>query len=339
MKKKLALVFVSLSLVLGLVSPMKFASGQEEVETGDITKMGLGVTVSLDKSKAEDQDLLAQSDTTVAGVAFDAEGKIVKVILDVAQNKVPVVDGALQAPEEFKTKKELGTDYNMKAASGIGKEWDEQALFLEEYFVGMTVEELEGIPVDEDSYPTDEDVITGATIKIDKYQEAIIRAWENAQEVEGVDSIGLGIASNLGNQSSDADEESGAKVQFEDNIALVGLDEEGVVVASQTDVAQNTISFTLEGELDGEYAEGSTKKMLGAEYGMKATSESVGIGKEWDEQAQAYDEYLVGKSAEEVSGIELDEDNKPIDPALLSGATISIGGIKAATEKALSNLK
>lgn len=339
MKKKLALLFVSMGLVVGLVSPVYNAFAQEDAEAGDIAQIGLGVTVSLDKSNADDEDLLAQSDTTVAGVAFDADGKIVKMILDVAQNKVNVVDGAIQEPEEFKTKKELGPDYNMKAASGIDKEWDEQAAFLEEYFVGMTVEEVAEISVDEDSYPTDEDVIAGATIKIDKYQEAVLKAWENAQEVEGVESIGLGISSNLGSHSSDADEESGAKVEIEDNIALLGLDAEGNVVASQTDVAQNTVAFTPEGELDGEYNDGTTKKTLGAEYGMKAASESAGIGKEWDEQAKAYDEYLVGKSEEEVSEIELDEDNKPVDSALLSGATISIGDIKAASEKALSNLK
>lgn len=336
MKKKLSLLFVLFGLVLGFVSPVSRAFAEEEAATGEITKIGLGIKVSLDKSKGGEDGGLAQSDATIAAVAFDADGKIVKMILDVAQNKVPVTEGVLEAPEEFLSKKELGEDYGMKPASGIEKEWDEQAAFLEEYFVGMTAEEVAGIAVDEDNFPTDEDVLTGATIKINTYQAAVLAAWENAQEVEGVESIGLGIVTELGHRSADATEEAGAVVQFEDNVSLVGVDAEGKIVASITDVVQNAVAFTLEGELDGEYAEGTTKLELGEEYGMKPAS---GIEKEWDEQAKAYDEYLVGKNAEEVAGIELDESTKPLDEALLTGATMALGSIKAATEEALNNLK
>lgn len=336
MKKKLSLLFMLIGLVLGFVSPVSLVSAEEEAVTGEITKMGLGIQVSLAKSKADENGQVAQSDATVAGVAFDADGKIVKMILDVAQNKVPVTEGALEAPEEFLSKKELGEDYGMKAASGIEKEWDEQAAFLEEYFVGMTAEEVAGIAVNEDHYPTDEEVLTGATIKINTYQAAVLDAWENAQDVEGVESIGLGIITELGHRSSDATEEAGAVVQFEDNISLVGVDADGNVVASITDVAQNTVAFTPDGELDGEYAEGTTKLELGTDYGMKAASP---IEKEWDEQAKAYDEYLVGKNAEAVAGIELDESGKAVDEALLTGATMSLGSLKAAAEEALNNLK
>lgn len=335
MKKKFALLLVLLGFVLGGFSPVNNA-GAEEAELGEIAKIGLGVTVSLARSKADGEDLVAQSDTTVAGVAFDADGKIVKAIIDTAQDIVPVKDGKVEAPDSFKSKKELGPDYNMKPASGIDKEWDEQIEFLEEYFVGKTAEEVAGIAVDEDSYPTDEEVRTGATMKISSYQAAVLKAWENAQDVEGVENIGLGIVTGLGHATKDAEGDEGAAVQFEDNIALLGLDADGAVVASQTDVAQNTVAFTKDGELDGDYAEGTTKKALGEAYGMKAAS---GIEKEWDEQVAFYDEFLVGKKAEEIAGIELDDKTVPTDPTLLTGATIALGDIKAATEEALNNTK
>src|SRR5699024_8647045 len=105
---------------------------ESDVETGEIVKIGLGVTVNLGSSSADEESSKAQSDATIAGVAFDADGKIVKVIIDTAQNKVEVNDGVVEAPEEFKTKKELGPDYNMKPASGIDKEWDEQIEFRSE---------------------------------------------------------------------------------------------------------------------------------------------------------------------------------------------------------------
>lgn len=308
-------------------------------ETGEISQIGLGVSVNLGSSKVDDNGGNAQSDTTVAGVAFDADGKIVKVLIDTAQSKVPVNEGVVEAPETFKTKKELGPDYNMKPASGIDKEWDEQIEFLEEYFIGMTADEVMNIAVDDESFPTDTDVLSGATLKISSYQKAVANAWENVVAADGVESIGLGIHTDLGHATKDAADEEGAAVQFEDNIALVGLDADGNVVTSQTDTAQNVISFTSDNQLDGEYAEGTTKKTLGSEYGMKTTSENIGIGKEWDEQAQAYDEYLVGKDANAVSDIELDEDGKATDTDLVTGATITIDGFKAATIKAFDNVK
>lgn len=303
-------------------------------EIGEISQIGLGVSVSLGSSKEGN----AQSDTTVAGVAFDTDGKIVKVMIDTAQSKVPVNEGVVEAPEGFKTKKELGPEYNMKPASGIEKEWDEQIEFLEEHFVGMTADEVMNIAVDEETFPTDTDVLTGATLKISSYQKAVANAWENVVAAEGIESIGLGVETVLGHGTKDAADGEGAAVQFENNIALVGLDADGNVVVSQTDTAQNAIAFTADGELDGEYAEGTTKKALGADYGMKGTSEKVGIGKEWDEQAQAYDEFLVGKDASAVSDIELEE-GKATDVDLVAGATITIDGFKAATMKALDNVK
>lgn len=332
MKKIIAIASV-LALGFGLTGNV---AAEPETSEAAISQIGLGVTVSLNKSTATENGGTAQSDTTVAGVAFDEEGKIVKVLIDTAQSKVAVNEGTVEAPEEFKSKKELGPDYNMKPASGIDKEWDEQITFLEDYFVGMTVEEVLNMAVDEGSYPTDADVTTGATMAISSYQQAIANAWDNAEEAEGVESIGLGIVTSLGSRSKDADDESGAVVQFEDNISLVGLDADGKVVASQTDVAQNSVSFTVEGELDGEYAEGTTKKTLGEDYGMKPASP---IGKEWDEQAVAYDDYLVGKDADEVAAIELDEDGKGVDTALVSGASIVIDDFIAATEEALTNIK
>ena len=71
---------------------------------------------------------------------------------------------------------------------------------------------------------------------------------------------------------------------------------------------------------------------------MKPTSEEVGIGKEWDEQAKAYDEWLMGKTADDVAGIEL-EDGKATDEDLLAGATITISDFVAATTEAFEVTK
>ena len=315
--------------------------GNEETTSSAITKIGLGVVVDLSKSKADDNGAAAQSDATIAGVAFDADGKIVKAIIDVAQDKVAVTDGVYEKVEGFKSKKELGPEYGMKEASangGIGKEWDEQATFFEEYIVGKTADEVAGLAVDETTKPTDADLLAGATIHIGTFQEAVKKAWDNAVEAPAAEKLGLGIASGLG-RSSDADAEKGASVTFEDVISLVALDSDGKVVASITDIAQNNVKFTVDGMLDGEYAAGTTKKELGSNYGMKEASANGGIGKEWDEQAAAYDAYLVGKTADEVKAIDLDENGVATDADLVAGATISVTDFKLATEEALANVQ
>ena len=55
------------------------------------------------------------------------KGKVVSYYIDERQSTT--TDGVFAW--NAKTKKELGTDYNMKPASPIGKEWDEQAAAIE----------------------------------------------------------------------------------------------------------------------------------------------------------------------------------------------------------------
>ena len=118
----------------------------KEAETSAaIEKIALGTSVSLGSSK----DSTAQQDVTIAALALDAEGKIVKAHIDVAQSKFKVKeDGTFEvAPEsaEFKTKHELKDDYGMKKASGIEKEWFEQAKGFEDYIIGKTIDEVVAI--------------------------------------------------------------------------------------------------------------------------------------------------------------------------------------------------
>jgi hypothetical protein len=87
----------------------------------------------------------AQADSLVAAVTVDAEGKIVKCVIDQAQTKIEFSkEGKIVTPLDtvFVAKKELGADYGMGKASGIGKEWNEQADAFAAYVAGKTVEEI-----------------------------------------------------------------------------------------------------------------------------------------------------------------------------------------------------
>ena len=94
-------------------------------------------------------------------------------------------DGELTG--EHPTKKELGDGYGMKAASGIGKEWFEQAEALEDWCVGKTVEEVVTMPTYDKGdgrhtqVPDDVDLKTGCTIDIGSFLNALQEAADNAK--------------------------------------------------------------------------------------------------------------------------------------------------------------
>lgn len=73
------------------------------------------------------------------------------------------------------TKKALGADYNMKQASIIGKEWNEQVQFLEQY---IQKHGIDTIKLDEEGKATNADILTGCTIAIDGFLDAIEDAKE-----------------------------------------------------------------------------------------------------------------------------------------------------------------
>ena len=56
---------------------------------------------------------------------------------------------------KVQTKNELGEAYGMKAASGIGKEWNEQAAAFASYVTGKTLDEAMGIAVTEEGKAAD----------------------------------------------------------------------------------------------------------------------------------------------------------------------------------------
>ena len=124
-------------------------NGGETTPTEATYKLGMGIVVSQASST---NAKTAQVDATVATVVLDKDGKIVLCRLDAVQNKIAVdATGKVTVPETFKTKRELGYDYNMKAygTSLIGnetvKEWFEQAEAFENHVKGMTVADVEAM--------------------------------------------------------------------------------------------------------------------------------------------------------------------------------------------------
>ena len=140
--------------------------------------------------------------------------------------------------------------------------------------------------------------------------------------------------------STSAGEKDGL-AQTDVTIVAVTVDHSGVIRDCVIDAVQAKVNFDGQGQLLTDLsAPVLSKNELGADYGMGPVSASMGgIGKEWNEQAQALADYVVGKTADEVLGIAVDEATKPADADLSASVTISIGGFQQAIAQAVERAK
>lgn len=339
MRRILKTMVLASAIVLGLAACTEGTENSKEDILLATKKVGLGIQVSTNGKGDKENGFEASQNATFAVLTIDKEGKILEAKIDTAQSKFKFnKEGKFfEHPEEakFKTKKELGDEYGMKKASGIGKEWNEQIEFLESKLVGKTLEDVKNIKlVEKDGKKVfeDADLISGATVGVEDYLKAVVKAFENAKEAKEntVEKVGIKAVTKMGSNTAEIKDGKFA-AQFETTVSVVGLNKEKKVEIVEIDTAQNTVDFTLDGFVPSE-KEATTKRTLGDAYGMKATSK---IGKEWFEQMNAFQEFLVGKTLEEISALKLEGEN--VDA--ISGASIKLGTYKFATEEAIKNIK
>jgi hypothetical protein len=263
----------------------------------------------------------------MVGVLVDEDGVIVDCVIDAVQTKVEFdASGKIVTPLDttFDSKNVLGDDYGMKAASGIQKEWYEQAAFLADYVVGKTVEDLDGIALDEEGAPTDEELTAGVTIHIAPYLDVIKAAVENATDLgakEG-DTLGLGTVTNIGQSKDVAADADGVAVLYS-TYALASKDADGMITSAIIDASQAKVTFDAAGMLTVDVAAMfPTKNELGDDYGMKAAS---GIQMEWYEQAAAFAAFATGKTIDDVKGVSMDEEGLVTDEELATQVTVHVG--------------
>ena len=317
-------------------------------------KLGMGVVVSMDSSKTGN----AQVDATVATVVVDKDNKIVSCRIDVAQNKMNVTDGAVETEKEFKTKMELGDDYNMakygqpNVEGGTVKEWYVQAKAFEEYVVGKTADEVKAIELKEvngHQIAVDEALLSaGCTMQITDFIEAIAKACNDEQGVsfKTAETFTLGVAANSTVDAATKaanDEGDGTVAMYTDFACAVFVD--GKVIATLNDAIQPKITINKAGEIV-ETAFVGTKRELKEAYNMAKYGQpnvEGGTVKEWYVQSAAFSAHVVGMTADEIKGMETKEVNAHListDEALLSaGCTMQITGICDVVAKAATNAR
>ena len=156
-------------------------------------------------------------------------------------------------------------------------------------------------------------------------------AATEAPAAGGEYTLGMGVSLNMDSSKS-------GNAQVDATVAAVVLDAEGKIVSCRIDCAQSKMDIS-EGTVDTA-AEFKTKMELGDDYGMVAYGNAIA---EWDAQAQAFANYTVGKTADEIAGIEtkVNEEgyNVAVDETLYASCSISIEDFIGAVVKACSDEK
>lgn len=146
-------------------------------------------------------------------------------------------------------------------------------------------------------------------------------------------SMGIGIVSRL-KRAQDASESDGS-AEINTIVAAVTLDAEGRIMDCKLDKVENKLSISNTGAIGSpSNTEYSTAKELKDKYGMKEASP---IGKEWYEQIAAFEQYVAGKTVDEVNGIKTDNQGYVQENDWNSSVTISISDFQAAIAKAAEN--
>lgn len=340
MKKIIAMVLAAVMAV-----SMVACGGQAPA---DVTyKVGMGIYMEQAATDATaDKAGKAEIIATVALVTLDAEGKIVKADIDVADTTTKIdAAGVATADADLRTKGEKGADYGMKADWGSQlAEWDQQIADFENWMVGKTVEEVVGMQLGENGAgrtdtPVAEDLKATTTISMSAMLAAIQEAADNAVEVKNVATVGLG--SEIEVSATDATADKAGKAGFTSTWAGVAFDKDGKILFATIDCADQSMKFDTTGKVT-DFADLRTKADKGAEYGMKSDWGSQLA--EWDVQVDSFESWMVGKTAAEVTGMELAENgagrtDTPVAEDLKATTTISMTAFLNAIAQAAAEAK
>lgn len=287
------------------------------------------------RSTVSEEDRTGSIQSIAAAVLLDEEGRIVQVTLDEFQCDITADgSGKVEMPSDYTTKRQKGDAYPLANASSIKKGWDEQVDAFGDYLVGMTADEVRKVKTDGEGYPTDPDLVSGCTIKVNGYRDAVAAACENAQPLGAAkgDRLVLGVeAANGSSGDLTAQDDKNVQAQVNITVAVATVDAEDRITSALWDEAEPALTVASDGMMEAP-DEVLSKLALGDSYGMRGASS---LDKEWYEHSEGLCDYLKGKTPEEVQAIP--DDGSQADLAAL--CTISITDLQKALLRALDSLK
>ena len=149
--------------------------------------------------------------------------------------------------------------------------------------------------------------------------------------------VGLGIVAST-SDSTAASESSDGSASFDLTACAVCVDSNGRIIDVRFDAMETGIGFDNLGAFTGDIGSDIyTKRELGDDYGMGAVS---GIGMNWYEQMDSFEDWLRGKTVSEAMDMKLSYDGDrqiPDEEDLRSSVTISVSDQLKALEKAYAD--
>lgn len=341
MKKRftsaLALIIFSIALVA-----VSFVPANNTDTTSGNLKTGLAISTSIkDSVSATEEEGANSTNITVAAVTVDGDGKIVSCKIDVLSatvkfNTSGIITSDLTA--DCLTKKEIKDGYGMKQYSSIQKEWYEQVEAFENYCIGKTADDILGITVNSDTGLADDSTLAaGCTMHPAQFQYIVAEAATNAT-VSGAnpeDELGIAISVAL-KDSKDATTEAEGIATVAATIAVTTVDTNGKVTSALIDALQTNVKFDTTGKISTDLTSDIlTKNELKESYGMKQYSS---IQKEWYEQAESFAQYCVGKTADDIFGIAVNDETGFVD-GLATSCTMHPGNFQYVVAEAIQSAK
>lgn len=310
----------------------------ETAATGGM-KTGLAINTVTSKSKAAtaSEAGVATVESSIVAVLVAEDGTIADIKIDALRADAQfdaTGNVTTDLATTFQTKNELGADYGMN--------WMEQAQTLADYAKGKTIDEIKATKLTAEGVPDAVDALAGVSIHINDTIDTIELAVNNAKAIgagEG-DKLGLGTVASLSGTKSVGKDERNPEVgtiQVYEYFTALTVNAEGKVTSAINDAAQGVVKFDNTGAITSDTAAVlSSKNVIGAGYGMIKASQ---IGKEWDEQANAFAQYFVGKTADEIAGTKLDDGGKVTDADLLASVTVHVNDFITTAAKAFESAK
>ena len=270
--------------------------------------------------------------TIAAAVLLDGDGKLADVMLDELEVEVTADGkGVVTMPTDYRTKRQKGDDYPLAAASSLKKGWAEQADDFADYLTGMTPEQASMLETDKDGKAVDADLLSGCTIRVDKYRDAVAKACTNASALGAAkgDRVSLGVEAENASSDITATDDKDVNAEVDLTVVALTLDADGRVTSAIGDMAEPALTIAADGGVIAPDTVRS-KLELGDSYGMRNASS---LGKEWYEHSEGYCSYLKGKTEKEVADIPADGS----DADLAALCTISIDALQKAAGDAFEN--
>ena len=290
-------------------------------------RTGLGVL-----TEASASGDTSKVNTITAVVVLDGEGKVADVTLDEMELSLSAdSSGGITLPSDLRTKRQKGSSYPLAAVSSLEKGWAEQADAFGRWLTGKTPDEVRDIKTDEDGRPADADLLSGCTIRVDKYRDAVAKACASAAPLGGAkgDRVSLGVVAENASSDVTATDDKDLNAEVELTFAALTLDADGRITSAIGDMAEPALTVAADGGITAPEAV-RTKLELGDGYGMRGAS---ALGKEWYEHSAGYCSYLKGKTEAEAASIPADGS----DPDLAALCTISIDALQKAVGDAFEN--